>query len=94
MKNTIVEFRSSGDAPEGGNGDVYSGVGTGDEEVYLRWKDGKVVDVVSKGNKIYSNSMSNAEMLTDGTDTAGVVTCQKCATDSTTGNKICWDVPC
>jgi hypothetical protein len=69
--------------------------GPAGQEVVLKWEDGLLKDVFlpEGSSNIVMFAASFEEMLPDGS-TTGIVVCRKCAKDTTTGQEVCWDVPC
>lgn len=72
--------------PASGNGDVV--VPLGKTDVRFSWTDGDLTAVGSESRKI----MAYDEKMQP--ETTGIVTCEKCARDTETGQKVCWSVPC
>jgi hypothetical protein len=76
--------------PASGDGDVI--LDLGQTRVRFSWNGGELTDVTTSMNDSFV--LADEEMLPNDFGTAGVVTCRKCAKDSTTGQEVCWDVPC
>jgi hypothetical protein len=73
--------------PASGDGDILVNAfgGTNKTQVRLSFKNNEIVDVSGGGVDIIDITI--AEPL-------GIVTCEKCARDSQTGQTVCWPVPC
>jgi hypothetical protein len=96
MDQTIT-FVSDPPRPAGGTGDVE--VAAGDIRVVLHWANNAITGLsrVNSGSGELHNLEENDggfEDITMNNQTLGIVTCYKCARDSTTGQKVCWPVPC
>jgi hypothetical protein len=94
----ILNLNHDAAPPSGGTGETTVPFSDDGQQVVLKWKDGAVVDVVPSSLKnpgtISTYRMRILQTEEEGGAGAGIVTCYKCAKDSTTGREVCWDVPC
>lgn len=97
-KNKIrsIELVEVAPRPASGDGDVV--VAVGDSAVVLRWAGEKIVNVeaMEGGSDALSFFDLEMKMPEGGGDdgSLGIVLCKKCATDTATGQTVCWPVDC
>lgn len=94
-KIRMIELVDEAPRPSSGDGEVV--VPVGDSSAILRWAGNKIVAVeamnAADGLDIFDMQM---KFPGGGGDDKllGIVTCRKCAYDSSTGHTVCWPVPC
>jgi hypothetical protein len=95
-KVTEIRFDLNPPRPVGGTGDVVVPFGDNGQEVILKWEKGEIVDIVApeRSSLTLSRLRIEGELPIYDRPTPRIVTCVKCARDSTTGYQVCWDVKC
>lgn len=89
-----IQFELNPPRPENGTGDIVVPFGDTDDHMILKWSKGNLVDVLPHPSNTTKLIMSHGKIEDDPVTTIQGTSCFKCARNTTTGETVCWDVPC